>query len=146
VGTIALTALPLDTDALAAGVAGDGFGAVVTFVGTTRVTSPGDPRPVVALEYDAYETLALAEMRAIAQEAKAQFGPLEIALVHRTGRVAVGEASVAVVVAAPHRPAAFDAVRFAIDALKARVAIWKREVYRDGATAWIANAPGEHTT
>jgi len=60
---------------------------------------------------------------------------------HRTGRVALGEPSVAVVVAAPHRGAAFDACRYAIDALKARVAVWKREVYRDGDAAWIANTP-----
>ncbi len=58
---------------------------------------------------------------------------------HRTGRVELGEPSVAVVVAAPHRGKAFDACRYAIDALKERVAVWKQEVYRDGATAWVAN-------
>ncbi|MDQ6943545.1 MAG: molybdenum cofactor biosynthesis protein MoaE, partial [Candidatus Eremiobacteraeota bacterium] len=98
-----------------------------------------DPRPVAALEYEAYETLAVAEMEKIADETRARFGPLGIAMVHRTGRVALGEPSVAVVVAAPHRGAAFDACRYAIDALKSRVAVWKREVYRDGGAAWIAN-------
>ena len=77
----------------------------------------------------------------IANETRERFGPLGIAMMHRTGRVVLGEPSVAVVVAAPHRGAAFDACRYAIDALKSRVAVWKREVYRDGDAAWIANTP-----
>jgi molybdopterin synthase catalytic subunit len=137
---IGLSAEPLDPEHLAAAVAGASHGAVVTFLGTTRVTSPGDPRAVAALEYEAYDELAVREMEAVAAEARSRFGPLEIALVHRTGRVAVGEPSVAVVVAAPHRAAAFDACRYAIDALKARVAVWKREIYADGDAAWVANA------
>lgn len=136
---IGLSAQPIDPDALVRAVKSDAHGAVVTFLGTTRATSPGDPRPVAALEYEAYETMAIAVMEAIAREANERFGPLAIALVHRTGRVALGEPSVAVVVAAPHRGAAFEGCRYAIDALKARVAVWKREIYRDGDTAWIAN-------
>lgn len=138
-GVIGLSANAIDADALVAAVKTKAHGAVVTFLGTTRETSPGDPRPVAALEYEAYEAMALAEMEAIAREAEAHFGPLGIAMVHRTGRVALGEPSVAVVVAAPHRGKAFDACRYAIDALKARVAVWKREIYRDGDAAWIAN-------
>jgi molybdopterin synthase catalytic subunit len=140
---IALTEEPLDAEALAARVAGPAHGAVVTFLGTTRATSPGDPRPVAALEYEAYADLALREMEAIATEARARFGPLEVAIVHRTGRVALGEPSVAVVVAAPHRAPAFDACRYAIDALKSRVAVWKREIYADGEAAWVSNAPAD---
>lgn len=138
---IGLTAHAIDAAALERAVKTDAHGAVVTFLGTTRETSPGDPRPVAALEYEAYEALAVAEMRTIANETRERFGPLGIAMVHRTGRVALGEPSVAVVVAAPHRGAAFDACRHAIDALKSRVAVWKREIYRDGGTAWIANTP-----
>ena len=138
---IGLSARPLDPAALARAVKTDAHGAVVTFLGTTRSTSPGDPRPVVALEYEAYAAMAVAEMETIARETEDRFGPLGIALVHRTGRVALGEPSVAVVVAAPHRGAAFDACRYAIDALKSRVAVWKREIYRDGDGAWIANTP-----
>jgi molybdopterin synthase catalytic subunit len=138
---VALSAEALDAEALADAVKTDAHGAVVTFLGTTRETSPDDPRPVDALEYEAYDAMALAEMRAIAAETRERFGPLGIALVHRTGRVALGEPSVAVVVAAPHRGAAFDACRYAIDALKSRVPVWKREVYRDGGAAWIANTP-----
>ncbi|HEY4439314.1 MAG TPA: molybdenum cofactor biosynthesis protein MoaE [Candidatus Elarobacter sp.] len=131
----------LDPDALVRAVRGDEHGAVVTFLGTTRRTSPGDPRPVEALEYEAYPEMAVAEMERIAAETRERFGPLEIAMVHRTGRVVLGEPSVVVVVAAPHRGPAFEACRFAIDALKARVAVWKREVYADGGAAWIANQP-----
>ena len=138
---IALSAVPLDPDALVRAVRSDVHGAVVTFLGTTRETSPGDPRPVVALEYEAYDSMAIAVMEEIAAETRERFGPLGIAMVHRTGRVNLGEPSVAVVVAAPHRGRAFEACRYAIDALKSRVAVWKREIYRDGDAAWIANTP-----
>jgi molybdopterin synthase catalytic subunit len=138
---IGLSAGALDPEALVRAVRSDEHGAVVTFLGTTRATSPGDPRPVAALEYEAYAEMAVAEMETIARETRERHGPLSIAMVHRTGRVALGEPSVAVVVAAPHRGAAFDACRYAIDALKARVAVWKREVYADGGAAWIANTP-----
>jgi molybdopterin synthase catalytic subunit len=138
---IALSAEALDPEALVRSVRTDAHGAVVTFLGTTRETSPDDPRPVEALDYEAYDAMALAEMRAIASEVRERFGELGIAMVHRTGRVALGEPSVAVVVAAPHRGTAFDACRHAIDALKSRVPVWKREQYRDGGTAWIANTP-----
>ena len=138
---VALSAAPLDPDALVRAVRSDAHGAVVTFLGTTRETSPGDPRPVVALEYEAYDSMAIAAMEEIATETRERFGPLGIAMVHRTGRVNLGEPSVAVVVAAPHRGRAFEACRYAIDALKSRVAVWKREIYRDGNAAWIANTP-----
>jgi molybdopterin synthase catalytic subunit len=138
---IGLSDAGLDVSALVRAVQSDAHGAVVTFLGTTRATSPGDPRPVVALEYEAYDAMAISEMETIARETRERFGPLEIAMMHRTGRVALGEPSVAIVVAAPHRGPAFEACRYAIDAVKARVAVWKREVYRDGETAWIANTP-----
>jgi molybdopterin synthase catalytic subunit len=138
---IGLSATPLDPEALVRAVRSDAHGAVVTFLGTTRETSPGDPRPVVALEYEAYESMAIAVMEEIAAETRERFGPLGIAMMHRTGRVSLGQPSVAVVIAAPHRGRAFEACRYAIDALKSRVAVWKREIYRDGNAAWIANTP-----
>jgi molybdopterin synthase catalytic subunit len=138
---IAIGPEPIDVAALIAQVESSAHGAVCTFLGTTRETSPGDDRPVEALDYEAYVELARADFEAIAAEAFERFGPLRIAIVHRTGRVALGEASVAVAVGSPHRGAAFDACEFAIDALKARAPIWKRETYRDGGTAWIANTP-----
>ena len=136
---VALSAEPLDSERLVRETATAEHGGVVTFLGTTRRTSPEDPRPVAALEYEAHEAMAIAEMDRIADETEARFGPLAIAIRHRTGRVALGEPSVAIVVAAPHRAAAFEACRFAIDALKDRVAVWKREIYADGDAAWIAN-------
>jgi molybdopterin synthase catalytic subunit len=138
---IALTAEPIDVGALIAAVTAPSHGAICTFLGTTRETSPDDPRPVDALEYEAYGEMALADFRAIAEEARTRFGPLEIAIVHRTGRVALGQPSVAVAVGAPHRGKAFDACEFAIDTLKARAPIWKREEYRGGGSAWVANTP-----
>jgi molybdopterin synthase catalytic subunit len=138
---IGLTAQALDVDAMVRAVQTHAHGAVATFLGMTRETSPGDPRPVVALEYEAYPAMAVEEMETIAREARERFGPLEIAMLHRTGRVALGEPSVAIVVAAPHRGPAFDACRYAIDELKSRVAVWKREIYRDGDAAWVENAP-----
>lgn len=137
---VGLIAEPIDADALVRACRTDAHGAVVTFLGTTRETSPGDARPVEALEYEAYPAMAERELRAIAEEIEKRYGPLRIALVHRTGRVALGEASVAVVVAAGHRGMAFEACRHAIDALKARAPIWKREIYKGGDAAWVANA------
>jgi molybdopterin synthase catalytic subunit len=138
---VTLSAEPLDVEELVRALRDDAHGAVVTFLGVTRETSPDDPRAVVALVYEAYDAMAVTEMETIASEACERFGPLAIALVHRTGRVELGEPSVAVVVAAPHRAKAFDACRYAIDELKARVAVWKQEVYRDGGAAWVANTP-----
>ncbi len=136
----ALSDRPIDVGALIAAVGDDAHGAICTFLGVTRETSPGDPRAVEALDYEAYPSMAVADFEAIAAEAQARFGPLKIAIVHRTGRVALGEPSVAVVVGAPHRNAAFDACRFAIDTLNARTPIWKQERYRDGGAGWVANA------
>ena len=137
---VGLAEEPLDVDALVRSVRTDAHGAIVTFLGTTRETSPDDPRPVAALAYEAYPLVAIPEMETIAREAEERFGPLGIAMVHRTGVVALGEPSVCIVVAAPHRGQAFDACRFAIDALKSRVAIWKKELYSDGDGAWVENA------
>jgi molybdopterin synthase catalytic subunit len=136
---IGLSAEPLDVERLVRAVRTDAHGAVVTFLGTTRETSPGDPRAVAALEYEAYPLVAIPEMEAIAREAAERYGPLGIAMLHRTGVVALGEPSVCVVVAAPHRAPAFDACHYAIDALKSRVAVWKKELYRDGNSAWVEN-------
>jgi len=137
---IGLTAEPLALEPLIDAVRDDAHGAIVTFLGVTRATSNGDARPVAALDYEAYPAMAQAELEAIAEEARQRYGPLRIAILHRTGRVALGEPSVAIAVGTPHRPAAFAACAFAIDALKARVEIWKSERYVDGASAWAPNA------
>ena len=119
-------------------------GAIVVFVGRTRVT-PGTPAPgqeaeaakhqgarVEGLEYEAFEPMALSVLGQIADEIEARFGVVRLAIVHRTGAVPPGEASILVVAAAPHRDAAFAAARFAIDETKARAPIWKAERFADG--------------
>jgi molybdopterin synthase catalytic subunit len=110
-------------------------GAVVVFSGTARDHSI-DRGGVTRLEYEAYDEQAHPRMVAIAGEARARWPELgRLALLHRTGPVPVGESAVVVVASAPHRGAAFDAARFAIDALKATVPIWKRETW-DGGESW----------
>ena len=130
---IALTAQPITLDPLVQAVADPEHGGLVTFLGTTR--REATLRPIEALVYEAYEELALAELRAIAAEAEARFDA-RVAIVHRIGRVAVGEPSVAVAASAGHRPAAFAACRHAVDELKRRAPIWKQDVHADGATSW----------
>jgi len=130
---------PLDLAALCAAVGDPEHGGIATFLGTTR--READLHEVEALDYEAYEELALSEMRAVAGEAEARYGA-HVALAHRVGRVLVGEASVAVAASAPHRAAAFAACRYAIDELKARVPIWKREVHADGGTRWLDGRAG----
>lgn len=115
------------------------YGGVATFVGIVRSDSVRTA-PVTALFYEAYETMALREFERIADEARERFGPVKLAIVHRRGRVGVGEVAVAVVAAAAHRAEAFDACRYAVDRLKERAPIWKREDYADGSRRWRANA------
>jgi molybdopterin synthase catalytic subunit len=130
----------LELDPLVAAVRGDGAGGVVTFVGYVRDISD-DGRSVDGLEYEGHRELALAELRAIGEEAGTKFGGARVAIAHRLGALAIGEAAVAIAAAAPHRAEAFDACRYAIDELKKRVAVWKKERYRDGDSAWRENQP-----
>jgi len=127
---------PIDPRALEA-IAKDGDGGVVTFCGVVRERAD-DGRRVDSLWYEAFEPMAVREFEAIAAEARARFGEVRIAIVHRIGELAIGEISVAVVAASAHRHTAFDACRYAIDELKRRAPIWKRERYADGAAQWRA--------
>ncbi|MGB8494035.1 MAG: molybdenum cofactor biosynthesis protein MoaE [Candidatus Acidiferrum sp.] len=106
-------------------------GAVVTFDGFVRDESHG--RATKYLEYEAYEPMALAKMREIGAQIHEKFAIHRVAMVHRLGRLEIGETSVFIAVSAPHRAAAFDACRFAIDVLKRTVPIWKKEYFQDGA-------------
>jgi molybdopterin synthase catalytic subunit/molybdopterin converting factor small subunit len=112
----------------------DGAGAIATFTGTTRVTSRG--RTVLHLDYEAYEGMAEATMAEIADELRARYNVCDVAIHHRIGRVAIGETSVVIAVSAPHRADALAACKDAIDALKERVPLWKKEVY-EGGEEWI---------
>jgi molybdopterin synthase catalytic subunit len=109
-------------------------GALALFVGVVRNHNAG--RPVLHLEYEGYEEMALSEMETIAAEARSRFSVSDVQIVHRLGRMEIGEASVAVAVSSPHRAQAFEACRFAIDTLKRRVPIWKKEFYADG-QVWL---------
>src|SRR5947208_10016074 len=106
-------------------------GAVVTFDGCVRNQSHG--RATLYLDYEAYESMAVAKIREIAAELHAKFSIDRVAIAHRLGRLEIGETSVFIAVSAPHRAAAFDACRFAIDTLKRTVPIWKKEYFEDGA-------------
>jgi molybdopterin synthase catalytic subunit len=133
---VRLTRDPIDAAALTTPAPADG--AVCLFVGVVRDENGG--RPVRHLEYEAYEEMALPMMEEIAATARTRWPVTDVRIVHRLGRLEIGEASVAVAVAAPHRGAAFEACRYAIDTLKKTVPIWKKEFYADGAV-WL-EGPG----
>ena len=109
-------------------------GAIDIFIGTTRNHSDG--KEVLSLEYEAYEPMALKLIEGIAKEAHARWSIHRIAIVHRVGKLGIGEASVVVAVSSAHRREAFEACRYAIDTLKSDVPIWKKEVFADG-EAWV---------
>jgi molybdopterin synthase catalytic subunit len=124
----------LALDAVVAEVARHQAGAIATFIGTTRVQSRG--RTVTHLEYEAYPEMAEQVMAEIADELCARYDVCAIAIHHRTGRVEIGEPSVVIAVSAPHRHDALAACKEAIDTLKERVPLWKKEVY-EGGEEWI---------
>lgn len=129
-----VTDQPLSADQVADLVADPGAGAICVFLGVVRDNSQG--RPVTALEYEAHPVMAEAKMKEIGQEIAERFGLHRVAILHRIGRLAIGEASVAIAVASPHRKEAFEACHYAIDRFKAIVPIWKKEIFEDG-EAWV---------
>lgn len=124
----------LDLEPVLAAVRHDGAGAVDVFFGVVRDHSAG--RTVTRLEYEAYATMAVAEMQRIGAELRERWPTVRVAALHRVGSLAVGEVAVLCAASAPHRAEAFSACRALIDELKARVPIWKREWGPDGA-AWV---------
>jgi molybdopterin synthase catalytic subunit len=133
----AVSAAPLDAAAAAASVARDGDGALATFIGLVREHNAG--RRVRWLDYEAYAPLAVKAFERIGAEAAARWPDARIAIHHRTGRLAIGEASVAIAAASPHRADAFAACRYAIERVKQIAPVWKRE-YFDGGDVWIEGA------
>jgi molybdopterin synthase catalytic subunit/molybdopterin converting factor small subunit len=133
-GAFRLSAEPLDLQAAVAEAASDDAGAVATFVGTVRRSSRG--RDVLYLEYEAFEEMAEPMLARLGDELKAKHGLCEVAIHHRLGRVEIGEPSVVIAVSAPHRAAALEACREAIDTLKGTIPLWKKEVYAGG-EEWI---------
>lgn len=129
-----LTDGPLDISRAVAAVSSPGRGAVVIFLGTVRDHHAG--RPVEKLTYSAYRAMALEGLRRIVTDLEAGHENLRAAIVHRLGEVPVGEPSVVIAIASPHRAAAYDASRTALERLKAEIPIWKREHYADGGAEW----------
>jgi molybdopterin synthase catalytic subunit len=116
-------------------VEGPDAGAVVVFLGTVRNNTDG--RAVKCLEYEAYPPMAEKKMAGIAQEVSEKWGLDRVAMIHRVGKLEIGEVSVAVAVASPHRKDAFEACKYAMDRLKQIVPIWKREAWADGEAEWV---------
>jgi molybdopterin synthase catalytic subunit len=137
-GTCSISDRPLDVGAVVSRVAGAGMGGIVTFLGTVRDQARG--HSIRHLEYEAYPEMAAREMERIAGQATQRWPGAEVAIAHRSGHLEVGEIAVVVVAAAPHREEAFAACRFAIDALKQTVPIWKKEVATDGEW-WVGDRP-----
>jgi molybdopterin synthase catalytic subunit len=146
---IELTHAPIDVPSVLRAVESAAAGAVVLFLGTTRGVTDG--RETAALDYECYPAMAQAKLAELATEAQRRWPLVGCAIVHRLGRLEVGEASVAVAVSAAHRQPAFEAGEWLIDTLKQCVPIWKRELWADGTSEWVhpvmetgdSRAPGE---
>ena len=128
-----LTRSPLDAAALLATVMGPARGGTAVFLGTVR----DDAGVVTGIEYSAYEEMAEAELDRILGEVAARWPDARVAVRHRLGVIPLGEASIAIAAAAPHRAAAFDACRYVIEEVKQRLPVWKRELHRDGTAVWV---------
>jgi molybdopterin synthase catalytic subunit len=135
-----VVAQPLDAVEVTAVVEDPACGAVITFIGTARDQNLG--RQVRYLEYEAFEPLAVKAFERIAEEAHARWPSARLAIHHRTGRVDIGEASVVIAAASPHRAEAFAVSRYAIERLKQIAPIWKREHF-DGGEVWIEGATAD---
>jgi molybdopterin synthase catalytic subunit len=137
-GEVRIVRERIDTEAVAGRLKRPADGAVVIFDGVVRDNTRG--RRTLYLDYEAYEAMALKQMESLAAEARARFGVRGASIVHRLGRLEIGETSVLIAVAAAHRGAAFEACRWIIDTLKKTVPIWKKEYFEDG-TAWAGGEP-----
>jgi molybdopterin synthase catalytic subunit len=129
----------IDVAALLAEVQHTANGATIVFLGQVREVNDG--RAVIGIEYSAYGEMAEQELASIARECAATFGTTHLVAEHRLGALDLGETSIAIVVAHPHRAAAYDASRFVIEEVKRRLPVWKREGYVDGTSEWV-NAGG----
>jgi molybdopterin synthase catalytic subunit len=134
---IEISAEPLSAATVAQFVTDPAAGGIDIFLGTPRGESSGEGKKLLALDYEAYPEMALGQMRELAGRARERWPIVKLALLHRVGRVEVGEPSVIIAVATPHRAEAFEACRWLIDTLKSEVAVWKKEVWGDGSTSWV---------
>jgi molybdopterin synthase catalytic subunit len=134
---LAILSDPLPVERATAFVKDPAAGGVAVFLGNTRQEERRDRRSLVALDYEAYERMATEQFADLARRARQSWPIVKLVILHRVGRVAVAEPSVLIAVATPHRAQAFEACRWLIDTLKKEAAIWKKEVWSDGATAWV---------
>src|SRR5437867_12733655 len=139
--TVRIVTAPIQTARVIAAVAGPERGAISVFLGTVRETNLG--RRVLFLEYEAYRTMAERELRRIARALPDEIGPCRVAIEHRVGRLEIGETSVAIAVASPHRRVALAACAEAIERVKKLVPIWKKEHFEGGAV-WVEGDPSAH--
>lgn len=135
-----VTSEPLNMQELLTFVGDPGAGAIATFIGTARNHNEG--RNVISLEYEAYPEMAEKELKLLGQEAEEKWDICRMAICHRVGPVQIREASVMIAVSSGHRQDAFSACRFAIEEIKKRVPIWKKEVY-EGGEVWIGTQSGQ---
>jgi molybdopterin synthase catalytic subunit len=135
---IKLKNTPLDPQECIDFIGSDSAGGSVVFIGTVRNNTKG--KSVVRLEFEAYEPMAISEMRKIAEQAQARWNCEKISIHHRTGSLDISEIAVIIAVATPHRKAAFEACEYCIDTLKETVPIWKKEIFEDG-EVWVAAHP-----
>ena len=134
-GKVFIVREKIDPDGIIQGIKRPEDGAIIVFDGIVRNHTRG--RRTLHLDYEAYEEMAVKEMESLAKRAISDFKVRDVAIVHRLGRLEIGETSVLIVVASAHRAAAFDACRWVIDSLKADIAIWKKEVWEGGDTTWV---------
>jgi molybdopterin synthase catalytic subunit len=128
---------PLPTEAAITFVSAPEAGGICLFLGTTRSEKSASGQVLKSLDYEAYSEMAVPQLQTLAVAARSQWPVIKLAILHRTGRVGLGEPSVLIAVASPHRHEAFGACRFIIDAIKADVAIWKKEIWEDGTSSWV---------
>ncbi|MEM6631327.1 MAG: molybdenum cofactor biosynthesis protein MoaE [Bacteroidota bacterium] len=136
--TVEIQAGALDPAQAIAAVTSPNCGAIDVFIGTVR--NQTKEKPVLRLEFEAYEEMALKEMKKIIEKTRKQWPVQHMAMVHRTGILGIGEIAVIIAVSTPHRAASFAACQYAIDTLKETVPIWKKEIFEDG-EVWVAAHP-----
>ena len=140
---IAIEAVPLDAARAVDAVIDPSAGGIAVFAGVTRSDVSAEGRALLALDYEAYEEMALSQMQKLARDARERWPIVHVAILHRTGRVEIAQPSVVIAVSCPHRGEAFDACRWIIDTLKAEVAIWKKEIWEGGPESWVHPAAAE---
>ena len=134
---IEILGTPLRVESAVKHVTDASAGGIDVFLGTTRAETSPDGKSLVALDYEAYTEMALSRLRELARCARERWPIVKLAILHRTGRVSLGEPSVIIAVSTPHRADSFAACQFLIDQLKVDVPIWKKEVWEDGAERWV---------